>query len=809
MSGELAKVQSEFARLRLTIRGLFVFDYLTRVFAFLSVAAVLTFVLDYVFILPQAIRLGFLLGDVGASVYLLASGLADGASGLLVGAAILAAAGALYRFRVLRRGVFIFIAFGIAGVVAYLTWARLIRLLGILISDDDLALFIERRYPELNSRLISALQLSRTRGENPGFNSPELIDALVRDAGDAVRTVKFDSILAPGRVMGPFLMALTGAAALAGLAVAFPDYSSVYLRRLLGLNARWPKLTDLHVLGFENGTMLVARGDNVKVVVEPRGVQPSKVLIHYRFENDEGGTDTMGAVGVYKCEGCGKEARREGVCPEEACKKANRRTRLTGSRFEFTFPQVIIPFSFYVSARDVETDRYTVKVLNPPEIRDLQLYFKHPAYLKSEDTPPDRPVVDPNIQVPKFTQVTVHAICTEELSEAELLYGLKGKEERRPAQVIEDSQGSRVARATFVVDQDLSEYSIRVRGKNGLWNRDPQRYQVKGIEDRAPEFDIREPRTGSDVTRECIQPVFLRVTDDHGVKSVWMKITVTTGGQKVAVPDVKFEGPHLVGSYGDRTVTVNYSLEFEKLHLSEKDQVEVQFFAQDFKDIDKPNIRESKVYTFRVVSVVELEKSLEGQIERVREELRRLAGRQSSLINRTNFLAGKYRGKDRLTPEESGEVRAHSIEQNDVTVKIEKVANEIEVIRDRGRYNRIFDDKSAGALTDAVQILRGVSSSQATTAGASWTASQRLLDAARSQRDADRQEYFSRGRQAQVETHDALWAAIRKLEQWATFQDFVRIAREAYETEKDVRKKADERARCRDCNLKKNCPIHR
>lgn len=808
MNAELARVRSEFSKLRFTIRGLFVFDYLARVFVFLSIAAVITFVLDYALILPQAIRLGFLLGDVGASVYLLLSGLAGGAVGFLAGAAILATAWALYRFHVLKRGVFVFIAFGIVGVVAYLTWTRLIKFLGILVSDDDLALFIERRYPELNSRLISALQLSRTRGENPGFNSPELIDALVQDAGNAVRTVKFDSILAPGRVMGPFMLALAGVALLAGLAVAFPAYSSIYLQRIIGINARWPKLTDLRVLGFENGTMLVAKGDNVKVVVEPRGVQPNKVLIHYRFENNEGGTDIMGAVGVYTCEACGKEARREGVCQEEACKKANKRTRLAGSRFEFTFSQVITPFSFYVSTRDVETDRYTVKVLNPPEIRDLQLYFRHPAYLKSEDTPADRPVVDPNIQVPKFTEVTVHAICTEELSEAELLYGLKGKEERRPAQVIEDSHGLRVARATFVVDKDLSEYSMRVRARNGLWNRDPQRYQIKGVDDKAPEFDIREPKAGNDITRECIHPVFMRVTDDHGVKSVWMKITLNAGGKKVQVPDVKFEGPHLIGAYGDKSITINYNLEFEKLHLSEKDQVEVQFFAQDFKDIDKPNIRESKVYTFRIVSVVELEKSLEGQIERIREELRRLAGRQSSLINRTHFLSNKYKSKDRLTPEESGEIRAHSIEQNDITVKIEKVANEIQVVRDRGKYNRIFDDKSAGALTEAVQILRSVSSAQATTAGASWTASQRLLDAARSQRDADRQDYFSKGRQSQVETHDALWAAIRKLEQWATFQDFVRIAREAYEAEKDVKKKADERARCRGC-LRKSCPTHR
>src|SRR5260370_510244 len=123
----MAPVTARLSRLRGAIRRLFALDGLSRVLLAMAAFVVATFLLDWSLILPAGVRLVVLAAGLGGF-----------------------------------------------GLLAY---RRIVYPLGVRISDDDLALFVERHFPELDDKLISAIQLTRDSANAPegsvSHNSPE------------------------------------------------------------------------------------------------------------------------------------------------------------------------------------------------------------------------------------------------------------------------------------------------------------------------------------------------------------------------------------------------------------------------------------------------------------------------------------------------------------------------------------------------------------------------------------------------------------------------------------------------------------
>jgi hypothetical protein len=730
----LERIAQRLGGLRHTIRTLFVIDWLGRTLLFVSVFAIALFLTDFLLLLPLQLRV---LTELAALSF--------------------------------------------AGYVAY---TRLIRPLALPISDDDLALLVEREYPHLKDRLISAIQLGRAREENPKFNSPELIDKLVTETTAEAQGLEFNRIVTPRFVVRPLLIAGALMLLIAGSAVAYPDYAGIFLKRLVS-DAKWPAETDLEVLDFDAVThkKVVARGDQLMIVCQAKRKRPSKVYFNYEYTKPrEKGSESM-----------------KMLPPQDQ------------NKFFFDVNQVIAGFKFYISSRDVETEWYTVDVLDPPELKDPQVFFTYPSYLQMAPTPADFPETNPNIKAPMYTQVKFVSACEQDLEEAELWLGKRGQEKMTKLAVKNDKDNRpRVVEAAFPVDSENSEYSIRIKGKSGLWNRDPLRYSIKGVPDQKPTIQVVRPRASvEEVTKDCVKTIALACEDDHGIKEIRMLYRVISENKPTDwFRKVYTEKELFPPTYGEKKLKVTDLLEMAMLAVKEKDVVELKFVIEDFKDIGDKNIYETKPFQLRVVSTAEKEEKLEHEIEKLKADLKKLLSRQSQLQGRTDFLKNKYLQKPTLTGEEQGEIRAVSIDQNEITNKLEAVWKELELIMESGRENRIFDERSADALKKAVDILKELTTTATNPPGPSYDAAQKLLNAAKAKSQTTRDQSFLDARRLQGENYDGISRALDALDKWATFQEAVRIARLAYEAEKETKRAIEERQRCKNCKLG-NCPIHK
>lgn len=705
LAERLAPVTARLSRLRGNIRRLFALDGLSRLMLALCAFVVVTFLLDWSLILPSGVRL-----------VLLAAGLAG------------------------------------FGVVAF---KRIVYPLGVRISDDDLALFVERHFPELNDRLISAIQLTREPVDATGLvQSPELVAALVEDAERATSQLDFRRVVVGrhvGRIGGWALAALL---VVGGAAAARQDYASIYLQRIIGGSTKWPQRTHLTVLDFTNGRKVMARGDDLTIAVEYAGRKPSKAVLEYKFATGEKGREHM--------------------------------SPLSGNRFQFTFTRVTGPFEFFVEGNDDVTSVHSVDTVTPPSLDAVRLYYEYPVYMRMANTPADRPETSGNVSAPFGTKVRFEATANEDLRSAQLAVGFKGKEKTSDLRIEKTPDGRpRLLTGGFTIGEAVSEYALSLVAENGLPNRDPIRFTIRGVEDRMPDILVKDPLGDEVVTDLCERPIEIEVTDDHGIAAISMQYRILSQQQGKSTDwiTVRFTREQNSRDYGELAIRSQTVLDIGKMGLQVGDHVEVQFRADDYKDVGGPNVRLSKIYKMSIVTVGMLEKELQDAIEKIKVLLKNQKLRQETAWGRTGRLITNFGRLDVLSPEQQSEVRQAGLEQNDITSKLDGARKDIRQIQRRGVYNKIYNEAAAAKLQgalDELDPLVGVPG-EATRDGVSRVAAAKLDGAARLKSGSDRTASFREGQSLQGTVAVGIQKALDFLDKWSSYQEVIRIAREIKE----------------------------
>ncbi|HLG42581.1 MAG TPA: hypothetical protein VI643_04380, partial [Planctomycetota bacterium] len=93
--------------------------------------------------------------------------------------------------------------------------------------------------------------------------------------------------------------------------------------------------------------------------------------------------------------------------------------------------------------------------------------------------------------------------------------------------------------------------------------------------------------------------------------------------------------------------------------------------------------------------------------------------------------------------------------------------------------------------------------------GPSYSAAQALHNAWRINRADIRDEQFLTARRLQAEVLQTLDVAIQILDLWSTYMEIILAARQLYDAQRDVAKRAEMRRKCGTCRTGNICPVHR
>jgi len=518
------------------------------------------------------------------------------------------------------------VGFGLLAIIA----RQLVDRLTVPLDDARMAMLLERRHPELNDALLTAVVLG-SRENEPGECSPAMFERTAQEAADRAEHMH------PARVFNARpLLTRIAAAVLLVLSVAMyvgvePRGFGVWARRCLALSDRpWPRFTRLAVEGFgDDGTVKVARGRpfELRVKADTRWpVVPRTVDLDYRAEGGPARHELMTRLG--------------GGDP--------RRTRF--QRYGYKFESVLAPVDLSVRGGDARLDGLRLIVVENPALHRMTLRLRLPKYI---DRPKRSQPVTGVMLIPRGTSLTVEAEANKPLRQVDIQFATSkstpqadnslsespnapqadnslseshggnsasknagqarplNDADRDPITLTGNKLGDDRRRLSFDLPALMDDETLLVSllDEDGIATREPISVRLAAVADAAPELAVRLAGIGSAVTPDARLPVAGEVRDDWGVARLWFEYAIDDGPPERHTIR-HFNTPPTTTEVDAKTT----ALELPELALEPGQRLTLSVRAADLHNLDGgPNVGKSDRWTLEVVTPEQLRALLESR----------------------------------------------------------------------------------------------------------------------------------------------------------------------------------------------------
>lgn len=566
----------------------------------------------------------------------------------------------------------------LAGVAA-IGWRRLLLPLAKSFSVTDLALLVERANPDLQDRLISAMQFEDAARRPVGNVSEELMDAVIEQANESARPLPFGSVLRSDAARRALGRALACIAVVAALGVWQRELVLPWLLRTVLLsNATYPRRTALVVEG--GNPLQVVRGGALSVTVraDTDRVVPEAVTWHTRFPSLGDLLETVKPV------------------PGDS------------ARFVKVFPSVTEPFSFFVSGNDDRTERVMVELVEPPALSDVRFIIVAPFYTLR---PPAKVhATEGTLNVPEGSRVELIGRATKDLASAALYIDDAPAGECR---VVPDDDGGapRNIRGELRINapepfHPRLNMRIALRDMQGFENAAAAAFHVLLVRDAPPTIQLDELGMGGQISSRARIPLVVTATDDYGVEELQLEWSLQSMPYRIQRNDVKLytppapQPPPLEGVFDLQSIQARATSNTPPLAVGET--VRIQMSARDSLPANVGTNRVmSNMITFRIVTDDEVLSGLVDSQRVMREQLRQVLALQVEVQDRTqtaidNSLKETTRGLARHEV-----VKCADAEQQ-VKDQLGATTERLEVLLDRIRNNRIVAETDERRMQKSV-----------------------------------------------------------------------------------------------------------
>jgi hypothetical protein len=522
-------------------------------------------------------------------------------------------------------------------------------------SIDNVAVALEQKHPDLQGRLIAAVQFARMK-QNPGYSS-DLIEMTEQQAMERAGLMRLEEVVSyyPVFRTGRYF----AAAALLGVLLLF----------------LFPGFFSYSYEVYSNPTTEVAPPLAYKVIPNPASREwvkyqditigaailgariPDKAIIHYRL-----------ADGSWQSS-------------EIALKALPRLASSEGDSLSvgLTLRQVSKSLDYYVEAGRVTTETQQINVVDRPRVNNIQLSLFYPDYTGLAPTSLNEN--NGSFSAVVGSRVTMKIEANLPVAKADLVFDDgSGK-----ALTIDGKTGE-----TNLQVMKSQSYHIRLQDHLGELNPDPIEYYVTAVPDEYPIVEVLYPGFDANLTDEMLLPLKLRISDDYGFTSLAMKYTVTAQGSK--------SDEHVaILNFSDRIKTegeVDFNWDMDQLNLFPGDYVQYYFEIADNDRISGPKISKSRQYIARVPSLEEVVAETEGENKERINQTEDLVQSGKELVQRLKSAARKLEGQSKQSQkadwQQQKELEAIAEKNSEMLNQIEKLAQQMDTSLEKMKDNALM-----------------------------------------------------------------------------------------------------------------------
>ncbi len=481
---------------------------------------------------------------------------------------------------------------GLAAVVFQLIGRRIF----VRITDGNAATVLERRFPQLDDSLLTAVLLSECPAGELEID-PRMLAETREKAENRIAGIDLKQAFNPLPLRTKCIAAATLAFSIAMFAALFPESVEVWTRRVLALSEElWPRNTRLLVDGFQEGVQKVARGSDLEVITRADASMPQvpqSVEVRYRTDGGGRGRATMDRRGIA------------------------RNAEDQYQEYAYTFRSILADVHFDVVGGDDRVADRWIQVVDSPAIPPMTLECALPDYIGRK---PLLLSVSGAMQIPQGSRVTVHAAAAnKELVQVQVNRIVD--ERPLPVKVLEQNDLSEDRRGFSLKLDPLEKDTtllFTLTDTDGIRSRDPVRLVLTPVADQPPQMAVQLDGIGAAITALARIPFAGPITDDYGLARTWFEYAV----------DQQKPGETVIRDFKDRPAEfklANAALEINALQLKPGQKLAVCVKADDHCNLGRtPNVSSSERWTLDVVTPAQLRSMLESRELVLRQRFERI-----------------------------------------------------------------------------------------------------------------------------------------------------------------------------------------
>jgi len=610
----------------------------------------------------------------------------------------------------------------VVALLGFIVWRRVLTPLGSAVGPPEMALLVERRFPELRSVLISAVRFQRGEVGAAEANSPQLMRKVLEQAAGRTAGLPLTQVLNHKRARLGSGVVL---AVLAGFTLALvlaPATMGIWFERAVLLKETpWPQRTRL-VVELEDGVLRGVRGDDLEVraYVPPGYETPRLVEIILTCVSGRTGRERMIQVGQ--------------------------------RGYRHTFNRAAENFEFCLKGGDERTKTYRAELADRPRVERATITVVPPAYTGLEACVLAQG--QRSIEVLPGSEISLVVETNKPVERAMLM-----SDGDALAQAAFDGQAWRV---TLRPAQSQTVH-FRLIDDLGLENRRPVHFALRLLKDEAPRVRMRLPGAGDMVTALAVLPVELAVSDDYGLARAELVYQITGEGEA----ERTIETPGF--NAGQKRYEVQVDVPVASLAAMAGDRITLYARAFDLDEVSGPNLGHSNAVTLRIVPRDELLAELARREQACRAEFERAIDAQEELRGQLLTIIGRV---EQWSGKQAEQMAGAERRQRQVAAQVNGIRRRFEQMMAQMRVNRLDTELVRRRLGDGVIAPLGRLAKRDLPAAADDL--RRLGRAAAGQAP----ELASRIDRQQVALLAAMRAALVRMLQWEGFQETVTMLRQ-------------------------------
>ena len=578
---------------------------------------------------------------------------------------------------------------GIFGATLYLLYRYLIQPMRASLTLRDVALNVEQSHPNLEDRVVSAVQFGSRESDDPV--EAHMLQRLLEDTTQRIKGIDFKATIDHSRTRKYVGIATLAIAACGLLTLLFPTETHTSLMRVLMPWERTDPILTTKV-NVTPGDARILRGKSLPIETTVTGKDAEKVVLTYYDKDTPPTAENEGS----------KQEINMVQNPEDK------------RGFAYEIFNIDADMEYYVVANETTSERYTVEVFEMPRVEEISVSYDYPEYTQlkpvvQQGTGDIQAVVGTTAEIRITANKAIqNATFTHQNSESEAVTEEEGADEaialKSPEMLIADGN---ILTTTLEVNED-GKYTVELLCIDGFNNEVPIEYTVKAMPDNTPEVVIKEPGRDVDATKLEEVKIVAEATDDYGVEKFNLMYRIGAGDLKeLALESIsKPVAEDADVGYSKHSRAGTYTFYLEEFDVEPGEVISYYAHAIDNNTLTGPGEASSDIYFIEVKPFNQrLEESecevgtpnpfpglIASQKQVIRETWKHVNAQPSTLteeynsvVKKTSEMQGKVKDKTQRVADEL------SVDMQEMPIDPEIMMNLEEAIEKMGEAKDILD----------------------------------------------------------------------------------------------------------------------